>query len=177
MANIKKNKPGYGYKYADLGDVTEYIEDTLHGSYYQYTGTDPNDNKTYIWTHRGADDELKEAIDIRGAEVVTANVLANGKQNPAQAAGAAMTYARRYSLYMAYGLACIDDDAESLTVPTAAVDPNSGFKSKARAKIVQYCRDKGLDMYEISARYGISKGLSEEVLEAKYDMLVKDHGE
>ena len=180
MAKVKKKTEGYGYKYADLEAVNEMIEQ-IHGSYFQYTKTDEIDHKCYVWTHRNADDILDHAVEIRGAEVVNAT-LSNGKQNPAQAAGSAMTYARRYSLYMAYGIACVDDDAESLTIPPDAVkepvtDQSSGFKSKARAKIVEYCRAHALDIYTISEQYGITKGLSEDVLQAKYDMLVKDHGE
>ena len=36
--------------------------------------------------------------------------------NPIQAFGAAVTYARRYSLLAIYGLAAADDDADSLTI-------------------------------------------------------------
>ena len=36
--------------------------------------------------------------------------------NPIQAFGAAVTYARRYSLLAIYGLAAVDDDADSLTI-------------------------------------------------------------
>lgn len=39
----------------------------------------------------------------------------SGIKNPAQEQGSALTYARRYSLLMAFGLATEDDDAASLT--------------------------------------------------------------
>lgn len=181
---VKKKSDGYGYKYADLAAVTEYIE-SIHGSYYQYTATDPIDNKAYIWTHRNTDDQINEAIDIRGAEIINAT-LSNGKQNPAQAAGSAMTYARRYSLYMAYGLACVDDDAESLTIPddagkiehdfTAAAS-EAGKRSGARAQIRAYCIEHGLDLFTIADQYGIVKGMPEDVLTAKLQKIKEDHGE
>ena len=183
MAKVKKKSKGYGYKYADLEAVNEMI-DGIHGSYFQYTKTDDIDHKNYVWTHRNADDILDHAIEIRGAEVVNAT-LSNGKQNPAQAAGSAMTYARRYSLYMAYGIACVDDDAESLTIPDNAEQIAADFptapsthnnKSAARAAIVKYCNEHGLDLYTISEQYSITKGMSEEVLAAKLDLIKQDHG-
>lgn len=180
-SKVKKKSDGYGYKYADLEAVTEYIE-SVSGGYFQYTKTDEIDHKTYIWTHRFKDDLLAEDIDIRGAQVVDATI-SNGKQNPAQANGSALTYARRYSLYMVYGLACIDDDAESLTVPDnadqiAADFPEpQGRRKGTRTEIVAYCKEHGLDVYTISEQYGITKGLSEDVLKAKLEMIKQDHGE
>lgn len=186
-AKVKKNAKGYGYNYADLSEVTNYIG-SINGSYYQYTKTDPTDGKSYVWTHRSADDQIHDDIDVRGAEIVAAT-LSNGKQNPAQAAGSAMTYARRYSLYMAYGLACVDDDAESLTIPADSIDSiendfttastakNRASMSTARKQILKYCNEHGLDIYTICEQYGIEKGMSESVLTAKLDMIKKDHGE
>jgi hypothetical protein len=60
------------------------------------------------------DKEGKESQPIRGCYVVDEGAL-KGNNNPAQQMGAAITYARRYSLLMAYGLATEDDDAASLT--------------------------------------------------------------
>jgi len=50
-------------------------------------------------------------------------VKVSGK-NPAQDYGSALTYARRYSLLLAFGLATADDDAASLNpVEPRAVEP------------------------------------------------------
>ena len=182
---VKKNKTSYaGIKYADLEAVNDVINN-IHGSYYQFTKTDEIDHKNYVWTHRNADDILDHAVEIRGAEIVAAT-LSNGKQNPAQAAGSAMTYARRYSLYMAYGIACVDDDAESLTLPDNAEQIASDFpatpitppnKSPARIAIVNYCNEHGLDLYTISEQYGVVRGMAEDILQAKLELIKKDHGE
>lgn len=183
MAKVKKDKDGYGYKYADLQAVNALV-DGIHGSYWQFTKTDELDGKVYVWTHRNADDIIDHTIELRGAEVVQA-MLSNGKMNPAQAAGSALTYARRYSLYMAYGIACVDDDAESLTIPPDSLDtiaadfteaaPKIKNRSAARSEIIKYCREHRLDITEISDVYGIEKGMSEATLRAKLDMIKKDY--
>ena len=78
-------------------------------SYYQYI--DRIDGDDYIMTVKIISGEEKPAL--RGARVVDATLI--GLNNPAQQQGSALTYARRYSLLMAFGLATEDDDAQSLT--------------------------------------------------------------
>ena len=105
---LKKNKEGYGYKYTELAEINAYLaeNDTY---YYQYTETiDGND---YIMTVPIIEGEEKPAR--RGCRIVQATL--QGVKNPAQEQGSALTYARRYSLLMAFGLATEDDDAAALT--------------------------------------------------------------
>ena len=108
--NLPKNKAGYGYKYTELSQINEYLE-SVGISYYQYIQTE--DGEDYIYTVPIINNEEKTAR--RGCRVVNAPL--SGKSNPAQEQGSAITYARRYSLLMAFGLATEDDDAESLTRP------------------------------------------------------------
>ena len=109
MANtIGKNAQGYGYKYTDLAHIHEWLESNGL-SYYQYI--EPIDGVDYIMTVRKGDGYSSEPV--RGCRVVQATL--SGKSNAAQEQGSALTYARRYSLLMAFGLATDDDDAESLT--------------------------------------------------------------
>lgn len=185
MAKVKKNAKGYGYKYTDLGELNTYIE-SIGGKYYQYTATDDVNGKVYVFTHRYADMQIPEDIDVRGVAIVEAT-LSNGKVNPAQAQGSATTYARRYSLELAYGVACVDDDAESLTVPPEAVDsitadfpepaPNIADRSAARSAILKYCKEHNLDITDISERYTIIKGMSGDTLKAKLEQLKRDYGD
>lgn len=106
--NLTKNKNGYGYKYTDLAQIHEYLEQN-NMKYYQYI--EPIDGKDYIMTVPII--EGVEQKPRRGVQIVDA-VLA-GIKNPAQEQGSATTYARRYSLLMAFGLATEDDDGASLT--------------------------------------------------------------
>lgn len=108
MQLIKKNAQGYGYKYTDLAEITKMLgEEGIE--YYQYI--EPIDGEDYIVTVISKDG--KETV-VRGCRVVEAKL--SGKDNPVQAYGAALTYCRRYSLLMAFGLATTDDDAEGFTV-------------------------------------------------------------
>lgn len=107
--NIKKNRDGYGYKYADIAQIHKYLIETDQ-SYYQYIETDES-GTDYIMTVPIIDG--KEQPVRRGCRVIQATL--SGKSNPAQEQGSALTYARRYSLLMAFGLATEDDDGEALT--------------------------------------------------------------
>lgn len=109
MFRVPKNKQGYGYKYTDLSQIHKLLEENGL-SYYQYTQRIDGDD--YIFTVC-IDADGNESQPLQGCRVVQATL--SGKSNPAQEQGSALTYARRYSLLMAYGLATEDDDAESLT--------------------------------------------------------------
>ena len=82
--------------------------------YYQFIKRLENDD--YIFTQKLKLEDSKWVNDgeaLQGCKVVDATLM--GVSNPAQQQGSALTYARRYSLLMAYGLATEDDDAQSLT--------------------------------------------------------------
>lgn len=106
--NIKKNASGYNYKYTDLPSLNKWLEENGM-DYYQYE--EVIDGNDYIVTVPIIDGE--EQPPRRGCRVVQATL--SGKSNPAQEQGSAVTYARRYSLLMAFGLACTDDDAECMS--------------------------------------------------------------
>ena len=102
---VSKNKNGYGYKYTDLAQIHEYLE-SVGARYYQYI--DRIVGEDYIMTVPIIDG--KELPARRGVKIVDA--VLNGIKNPAQEQGSAITYARRYSLLMALGLATEDDDGK-----------------------------------------------------------------
>ena len=118
MATIKKNQTAeiptksgnkYSYQYVDIAQIHEYLEENKM-SYYQYI--DRIDDDDYIMTVKIIDGV--EQKPLRGSRVVDATLF--GNDNPAQKQGSALTYARRYSLLMAFGLATEDNDANDLNI-------------------------------------------------------------
>ena len=140
-SNIKKNADGYGYKYTDLAEIHNYLE-SEGIRYYQYIA--PVDGVDYIVTVPIVDGEEKD--HRRGCRVPQATL--SGKSNPAQELGSALTYARRYSLLMAFGLATTDDDAACLTVQ----DRGEMFDM-----IKAIIKEKGLNEADVCKKIGITK--------------------
>ena len=147
QTNLPKSKPGYGYKYCELAQINEYLE-SIKTTYYQYVETDTNGND-YIYTVPIVDG--KELPARRGCRVVMATL--SGKSNPAQEQGSAITYARRYSLLMAFGLATEDDDAQSLTRPEPKVDPEAYGKMKS--ELLKLIMEKKLTGEAVAKLYNV----------------------
>ena len=103
-----KNTQGYGYKYTDISEIHKWLEENGI-EYFQYI--EPIEGDDYIYTVPIINGE--EMPPRRGCRVITASL--SGKTNPAQEQGSGITYARRYSLLMAFGLATTDDDAACMT--------------------------------------------------------------
>lgn len=107
-----KNGNKYSYQYIDIAQIHDYLE-SINSKYIQCIKRIENDD--YIMTKRCFDNKWEREW-LQGCRVVQATLM--GNNNPAQEQGSALTYARRYSLLMAYGLATEDDDANSLRKPT-----------------------------------------------------------
>lgn len=92
---VKNSSKAYGYNYASLSDIVNAghtipamrIKPTEYGEYVEYL-----DDKGGWQT---------------GAKIVVPEMKGS---NDAQKYGSALTYARRYTVQMALGLACADDD-------------------------------------------------------------------
>ena len=140
MAEIPtKTGNKYSYQYVDIAQIHEYLEQN-NMSYYQYIDRINDDD--YIMTVKIIDG--KEQPALRGARVVDATLY--GNDNPAQKQGSAITYARRYSLLMAFGLATEDDDANSLNKLTETKVPTSEDAQKWTFSFGKY---KGSTMDDI----------------------------
>ena len=147
--NIKKNASGYGYQYTDLAEIHNYLE-ANNMKYYQYV--EPIDGFDYIMTVPIIGD--KEMPPRRGCRVVEAKL--SGKSNPAQEQGSALTYCRRYSLLMAFGLATTDDDAACLTRNPEEIEMQTISKVQAKT-LLGIAQSKGHDADWVLARGGVSK--------------------
>ena len=167
QTNLPKKKSGYNYKYVELSQIQEYLEENGM-SYYQYINTEDGDD--YIYTVPIIDGEEKTAR--RGCRVVSAPL--SGKSNAAQEQGSAITYARRYSLLMAFGLATEDDDAESLTRPAQTTQKPQQATQKAAEEIITakdvetlrglfkskgIIEDFALKLYKLEKQDGIKKSV------------------
>lgn len=106
---LYKNSKGYGYKYTDIAAIHEWLEENKITYMQKVERIDGDD---YIFTKICIDGEWQDEW-IQGCRVVQATL--QGIKNPAQEQGSALTYARRYSLLMAFGLATTDDDGAALT--------------------------------------------------------------
>lgn len=130
--NISKNRESsgnkYTYKYTDIAQIHNYLE-SKGITYYQYIERIEGDDYIYtVPTING-----KELPPRRGCRVADATLI--GITNPAQEQGSAITYARRYSLLMAFGLATEDDDAQSLSRPKTA--PKADTIGEAHVKTIK----------------------------------------
>ena len=146
---LKKNAKGYSYKYTDIAEIHEWL-DSKGYSYYQYI--EPIEGSDYIITVPIIDG--KEMPPRRGCKVIIGAL--QGKSNPAQEQGSGLTYARRYSLLMAFGLATSDDDAACLTREEKSQDK---AKTKETEKVLineakqnvvmKWCEDSGISVIEL----------------------------
>jgi len=142
-----KNGGKYSYQYVDIAQIHEYLEQNGM-RYIQQIKRIENDD--YIMTKRYIDGKWEDEW-LQGAKVVQANLM--GNNNPVQELGSALTYCRRYSLLMAFGLATEDDDANK-----CRNDENKAVK-KATSKQVDMleslCTDEEIE--KICQHYKIER--------------------
>lgn len=138
-ANVGK----YSYQYVDIAQIHEYLEENGM-KYYQEIETSPTNGKDYIMTYRFINGEWEEKPK-RGCQVTEATLM--GVNNPAQQQGSAITYARRYSLLMAFGLATEDDDAQSLS------ELKEPTKEDAEKYVINFGKHKGKKLNEVPEDY------------------------
>ena len=172
--NLSKNKQGYVYKYTDLAQIHEYLEQN-NMKYYQYIET--VDGYDYIMTVPIIDGV--EQKPRRGVRIVDA--VLNGIKNPAQEQGSAVTYARRYSLLMAFGLATEDDDGASLTKPKGnstgapkkpTIEENKVTETEAKAAYNLLIRKGSVNVEkDLQTNYGVSN--TKDLTKTQYIDMIK----
>ena len=135
-----KNGNKYSYQYVDIAQIHDYLEQNKM-SYYQFI--DRIDGDDYIMTVKIIDGV--EQKPLRGSRVVDATLF--GNDNPAQKQGSALTYARRYSLLMAFGLATEDDDGNELNMIKEVT------KEEADNYTLSFGKHKGKKLNELPKEY------------------------
>lgn len=153
--NLAKNKNGYGYKYTDLAQIHEYLESNKL-SYIQEIRRIGEDD--YIYTLPLKENKPMYEYNggwLQGAKV--ADAVLQGIKNPAQEQGSAITYARRYSLLMAFGLATEDDDCKNF-VKDNNVERKASKKQVdlLEQKLTQEEKTKTLEYYKINSLKDLS---------------------
>lgn len=161
MKTLNKNAKGYNYRYTDLAEIHSYLE-SEGWSYYQYI--EVIDGNDYIMTVK-IDEDGNESEAIRGCRVVETTL--KGVSNPVQQYGASLTYCRRYSLLLAFGLACDDDDAESLSIREEMAKGEVTPISKSHVSILQNKAEKvGMSPADVAEKF--NKNTLDELTEAEY---------
>lgn len=150
METIKKNQTAeiptkngnkYSYQYVDIAQIHDYLE-SIQAKYIQSIQRINDDD--YVMTKRCFNGKWEDEW-IQGARVVDATLM--GVNNPAQQQGSALTYARRYSLLMAFGLATEDDDAQSLSTPIEITQED------ADNYVLGFGKHKGKHLNEVPGEY------------------------
>lgn len=114
LENAPKDKPGHGYKYADLAMCINTAKEPLANnglSVTQMLGMNDNGKQTLITmlSHSSGQYISSEFV------MVEASLMGGAGKNPAQVLGSAITYQRRYSYAAIIGLAQEDDDAKNVS--------------------------------------------------------------
>ena len=111
--------------------------------YYQYV--DVVDGEDYIVTVKiWLEDGTTETV--RGCRVVNASL--QGVKNPAQEQGSALTYARRYSLLMAFGMATEDNDASNKSNIIKLISTKSAKNPQMQEVIKNFCEHEEIKAVE-----------------------------
>lgn len=109
------NLGGYSYRYADLATIIDHVRPVLAKHELAVTqNVNTEDGKLEVWTY----------IHHASGEVITYGPLAGRAGASWQELGGAVTYARRYALSAALGIAPDEDtDGNTITTPPLAKAP------------------------------------------------------
>jgi len=153
LHNPNKDKEGYNYKYADLGQILDIVRPVLskHGlSVSQFLST--HDNAVVVETML-----LHESGEWLSNELKLPYMEGKG-MNAAQSIGSVSTYGRRYSLAAIVGLAQEDDDGSSSKAPQNYQQPQqTQAKPPKQPSLNEYLKSHGVSKVgDFTKRFGIA---------------------
>lgn len=131
-----KSGKEYSYTYTDLASINKWLDENGL-DYYQEIETNEQNGKDYIMTYRYINGEWEDKPK-RGCQVVDS--ILTGNSNPVQQYGSSLTYCRRYSLCLAFGLAMEDNDGADLSEMT---------KEQAEKYTINFGKHKGKLLLEL----------------------------
>jgi len=139
-----KDNPHFKSKFADLGAVIDAIRPVAdHGVWYRQV------------LHEGPDGVTIETLYTGfGATISAGTLYMPAAKRDAQGFGSALTYARRYALQTAFGLATEDDDGNA-AVKTAPKSEEE-MPDAEWSKLVQLIEVTGADRGKMLKLYGVS---------------------
>lgn len=143
-----KTNPAYKSKYADLRACLEAVDDALLA----------NGIAMYQETFEDSTGVTVETVFLHeSGEIIRCGKLhvPASKQDP-QGYGSALSYARRYSLMTACGIAAEDDDGQAASTPKAApkpAKPAAGLSDDEMDTVVMAMRESG-DLEELKSIFG-----------------------
>lgn len=145
-----KDNPHFKSKFADLGAVIDAIRPVAeHGVWYRQVL-----HRQVL--HEGADGVTIETLYTGfGATVSAGTLYMPAAKRDAQGFGSALTYARRYALQTAFGLATEDDDGNA-AVKTGAAPIREEMPDAEWSRLVQLIEATGADTGKMLKLYGVS---------------------
>lgn len=149
LEGAKKNKanPAFKSKYADLGSVIDALEPLrAHGIWFRQV------------QHNDDAGVLVETLYIHesGQELSAGLTFVPASKRDAQGYGSAMSYARRYGLQSAFGLATEDDDGNAAVKATREAPAPDKVDDNQWAELVQLVEATGTDAGKLCTAYKVA---------------------
>jgi ERF superfamily len=135
--------PHFKSRYADLSACIEAVVDALNS----------NGIALVQQSHECADGVIVETVFVHesGETFSSGRLHVPSTKHDAQGYGSALTYARRYSLMAACGIAPEDDDGNAATKKKPAIDNNRLSQAIQKIKEGAYTTDKLRDTFALTA--------------------------
>lgn len=135
--------PHFKSRYADLSACIEAVVDSLNA----------NGIALVQQSHECADGVIVETVFVHesGETFSSGRLHVPSTKHDAQGYGSALTYARRYSLMAACGIAPEDDDGNAATKKKPAIDNNRLSQAIQKIKEGAYTTDKLRDTFALTA--------------------------